>query len=51
MAPDMKLGLTVGYSGATPEDHADIAMEAEKEAKHTGRNKVVTRTVAAPPVV
>ena len=26
----MKLGLTVGYSGATPEDHADVALEAER---------------------
>ena len=29
----------------------DIAAEAEKEAKTTGRNKVVTRVVAAPPLV
>jgi F420-dependent oxidoreductase-like protein len=30
MTSDLKLGLTVGYSGATPEDHADIAIEAER---------------------
>jgi len=30
MTTDMKLGLTVGYSGATPEDHADVALEAER---------------------
>ena len=30
MTSDMKLGLTVGYSGATPEDHADVALEAER---------------------
>jgi F420-dependent oxidoreductase-like protein len=30
MTSDLKLGLTVGYSGATPEDHAEIALEAER---------------------
>jgi F420-dependent oxidoreductase-like protein len=30
MASDMKLGLTVGYSGATPEDHTEVALEAER---------------------
>jgi F420-dependent oxidoreductase-like protein len=29
MTTDMKLGLTVGYSGATPEDHAEVARLAE----------------------
>ena len=30
MTADMKLGLTVGYSGATPEDHSELALEAER---------------------
>jgi F420-dependent oxidoreductase-like protein len=30
MTTDMKLGLTVGYSGAIPEDHAEVAQEAER---------------------
>jgi diguanylate cyclase (GGDEF)-like protein len=39
-------GVSVSY-----EQLRDAAMEAEKEAKTTGRNKVVTRTLlAAPPV-
>src|SRR2546427_12458847 len=30
MADNMKLGLTVGYSGSKPEDQSDIALEAER---------------------
>ena len=49
----ISLGVAVA-DASTPvsyEQLRDVAMEAEKEAKSTGRNKVVTRTVAAPPVV
>jgi len=30
MTSNLKIGLTVGYSGATPEDHAELALEAER---------------------
>jgi F420-dependent oxidoreductase-like protein len=30
MATDMKLGLALGYSGATVEDNSDLALEAER---------------------
>ena len=53
----IRMTISVGVAVAdanTPisyEQLRDVAMEAEREAKHTGRNKVVTRVVAAPPVV
>jgi len=51
----MTISLGVAVADAnTPvsyEQLRDIAMEAEREAKGTGRNKVVTRVIAAPPVV
>jgi diguanylate cyclase (GGDEF)-like protein len=49
----MTISLGVAVADAnTPvsyEQLRDIAMEAEKEAKNGGRNKVVTRVIAAPP--
>lgn len=53
----IRMTISVGVAVAdanTPvsyEQLRDVAMEAEKEAKTTGRNKVVTRIVEAPPVV
>jgi diguanylate cyclase (GGDEF)-like protein len=49
----VSLGVAVadGNAAVTYEQLRDIAAEAEREAKGTGRNKAVTRVVAAPPMV
>jgi diguanylate cyclase (GGDEF)-like protein len=51
----MTISVGVAIADATTptsyEQLREIAADAEKEAKATGRNKVVIRAVAAPPMV